>query len=142
MLQNLAAEIIKCYERARLAREKSERAINDAFRADFLAAESRWLALAHSYERQHQLSRSVAELARRRNAGAIPRMLQEQRRVFDPDDISKLTIAYHAVLDQLKLADVEDGATLLVAKLIIDLAVDGERDPERLTAATLEALAK
>jgi len=37
MLQNLAAEIINCYERARLAREEAERASNDDFKADFLA---------------------------------------------------------------------------------------------------------
>jgi len=44
------------------------------------------------------------------------------------------------VLHQLGLADREDGATLIVAKRIIDLAMQGERDPERLTAATVEAL--
>ncbi len=43
MLQNLAAEIINCYERARQARVKAEAAINEEFKADFLAAESRWL---------------------------------------------------------------------------------------------------
>jgi hypothetical protein len=47
MLQNLAADIINCYERARQARDKAERAISDAFKADFVAAEGRWLALAH-----------------------------------------------------------------------------------------------
>jgi hypothetical protein len=46
MLQDLAAEIINCYERARQAGEKAERAINDNCKADFLAAEDRWLALA------------------------------------------------------------------------------------------------
>ena len=39
MLQNLAAEIINCYEHARLAHEKADRAINEEFKADFLAAE-------------------------------------------------------------------------------------------------------
>jgi hypothetical protein len=64
MLQNLAAEIINCYERARLAREKAERAINDDFKADFLAAEDRRLALAH---RELSPSSTAAErLARSR----------------------------------------------------------------------------
>jgi hypothetical protein len=53
-----------------------------------------------------------------------------------------LTIAYHAVLHQLGLVDYEDGVTLLIAKLIVDLAAQGESDPERLMAATLEALSK
>jgi hypothetical protein len=142
MLQNVAAEIINCYERARLAREKADRAINDSFKADFLAAEVRWLALAISYERQHQLSRTVREFDRRRNAGAITRMLWERRRAFDPDEIARLDIAYHAVLHQLGLADREDGATLLVAERLIDLASQGEQDPERSTSATVEALSK
>jgi hypothetical protein len=142
MLQNLAAEIINCYERARQAREKAERAINDNFRADFLAAERRWLALANSYDLQHRLARTVAEFDRRRNVGAITRTLEEQGVAFDPDDVTTLTIAYHAVLHQLDLVDYEDGVTLLIAKLIVDLAAQGERDPERLTAGTVEALSK
>ena len=52
MVQNLAAEVLKCYERARLAGERAERA-NDDFKADFLAAECRWLVLAQTYEHQH-----------------------------------------------------------------------------------------
>jgi len=88
MLQNLAAEIINCYERARQAREKAERAINDEFKDEFLAAEGRWLALALSYERQHQLSRTIAELDRRRKAGTIVLTLREQGLSFDPDDVT------------------------------------------------------
>jgi hypothetical protein len=64
MLQNLAAEIINCYERARLAHEKADRAISADFKADFLAAEGRWLSLAHSYEGQHRLSQTIAEFWR------------------------------------------------------------------------------
>jgi hypothetical protein len=125
------------------AREKAELATHAAFRADFLAAESRWLALAHSYERQHRLSRTVTEFDRRRKVGAITRMLRERGGgAFEPDVIARMDIAYHAVLHQLGLADVEDGATLMVAKRIIDIATLGERDPERLTAAAVEALSR
>jgi hypothetical protein len=137
-----AAEIIHCYERARQAREKAELAINDELRADFLAAESRWLALAHSYERQQALPGAGAEFDRRRKATAITRMVREQGGTFGPDIIARLEIAYHAALSELGLADVEDGATLMVAKRIVDFATQGERDPERLTAATVEALSK
>jgi hypothetical protein len=140
MLENMTAEIIHCYERARLAREKAERALNDGFKAEFIEAEKRWLALAYSYERQHQLSRTVAEFARRRNAGVIVRMLREQGGAFDPEVLGRLDVAYHAVLHQLGLCDREDRATLMVAKRIIDLAAQGERDPERLTAETVAAL--
>jgi hypothetical protein len=91
MLQNLAAEIISCYERARQASEKAERARSDQFKADFLAAESRWLALAYSYEHQNRLSRTIHEFGRQRKAGAITRMLREQGVVFDA-----LTVPYSA----------------------------------------------
>jgi hypothetical protein len=83
MLQNVAAEIVTCYERARLAREKSERAINKECKAEFLAAEGRWLALAESYERRHALSRTLSEFDQRRKAGAITQMLREQGLGFD-----------------------------------------------------------
>ena len=47
---------------------------------------------------------------------------------------------YHAVLNQLGLSEREDAATLRVAKMIVDLVAQNERDPERLMAATVEAL--
>jgi hypothetical protein len=142
MLQNLPAEIINCYERARQAREKAELAINDGFKADFLAAEGRWLALALSYDRQHQLSRTIAEFDRRRKAGAIALTLRERGLAFDLDDVTRLDIAYHAVLHHFRLSDRTDGITLVIAKRIVDLAAQGEHDPERLVAATVEALSK
>ena len=49
---------------------------------------------------------------------------------------------YHAVLHQLGLSAVENGAALMVAKRIVELAATGERDPEGLTAATLEAISR
>ena len=121
MLQNVAAEIITCYERARLAREKSERAINKESKAEFLAAEDHWLGLALSYERQHALSRTVAEFDRRRKlARSLGRF--RARSAFDPDDLTRLDIAFHAVLHRFGLVDVEDRATLMVARRIVDLA--------------------
>jgi hypothetical protein len=140
MVQNLAAEIVKCYERARLAGERAERANND-FKADFLAAERRWLVLAQTYEHQHRLS-SIAGFDRLRKAGAISRTLLEQGVTLDPDDVTRLDVAYYAVLRHLGLVQREDGATLLVAKRIVQLAAEGQRDPERLMAATIKALSK
>jgi hypothetical protein len=69
-------------------------------------------------------------------------MLREQGIAFDPEAVAQLDIAYRAVLAQLGLVDHEDSATLTVAKRIVDLAAEGERDPERLTAATVKAFAK
>jgi hypothetical protein len=140
VLQDVATEITACYECARQAREKAEIASSDELRAELLAAESRWLALAQSYEQQHRPSRSLADLDRRENDGAITRLLGEGGGAFDPADVAKLTIAYGAVLQRLNLADRQDGITLMIAKRIIGLATQGERDPERLMARTIEAL--
>ena len=138
LLQTLAAEVIRCHERARQARQRAEQAINDQLKADLLAAEGRWLALALSYERQHQLSRTDEN----QKAGAITLTLRERRMALGLYDVTRLTVAYHAVLDQLGLSEREDAATLRVAKQIVDIVAQGERDPERLTAATVEALTK
>ncbi len=47
------------------------------------------------------------------------------------------TWPYHAVRYRLGLKDAENSATLSVAKEIINLACEGERDPERLTTEVL-----
>jgi hypothetical protein len=66
--------------------------------------------------------------------------IRAQHAAFDPEIILRLDIAYHAVRYRLGLKDVEDPATLCAAKEIINLASDGERDPERLTAETIRRL--
>ena len=141
MLQNLDAEISECYERARRARERAELAINNEFKGDFLAAEGRWLTLAVSYELRAATS-AFAEFDRRREVGSITLMLREQGLAVDPEAVAQLDIAYRAVLGELGLVDREDPATLTVAKRIVDLAAEGERDPDRLTAATVKTFAK
>jgi hypothetical protein len=84
--------------------------------------------------------RRIAEFDRHNKAGAITLTLREQGLAFDLDDVARLSTAYHAVLHYFGLSDCKDDTTLLVAKRIVDLAAQGERDPERLVAATVEAL--
>jgi hypothetical protein len=60
--------------------------------------------------------------------------------VFEPEDIAIISTAYHAVLIDLGLSDQEDAVTLLVARRVIELASEGERDPGRLRAATLASV--
>ena len=68
------------------------------------------LVLAQTYEHQHRLSR-IAGFDRLRKAGAIARTLLEQGVEFDPDDVTRLDIAYHATVRHLGLVQREDGAT-------------------------------
>ena len=71
----------------------------------------------------------------------IQQLLKEQS--FDPDDINLLSSAFEEALQTLGLVDRTVPAAQLVAKLIIELAQRGERDPtrlrERLTAADRRA---
>jgi hypothetical protein len=72
----------------------------------------------------------------------ISHRVRETGGAFGPEVIAIMSSAYHAVLSDLGLSDHEDSITLLVARRIIDLAAEGERDPERLRATALASLTK
>ena len=59
---------------------------------------------------------------------------------FSPEEIALLVRAYTDTLSMLRLIDRTDLATDLVARTIIELAKQGERDPVRLRDRTIEAL--
>lgn len=59
---------------------------------------------------------------------------------FGPEDIALMSAGFEAALGKLRLVDRTDPATMAVAKLIIEFAKVGERDPERLCALALEQL--
>jgi hypothetical protein len=61
---------------------------------------------------------------------------------FGPEDIAYLVAAFEAALSKLKLAHRTDPVTLALAKLIIEAAKAGERDPERLCAFAVERFSK
>ena len=61
---------------------------------------------------------------------------------FGPEDIAGLTTAFEAALAKLGLVDRSDPTTLTLAKLIIELANAGEREPERLCDSALKRLSK
>jgi hypothetical protein len=63
---------------------------------------------------------------------------------FEPDEIAALTAAFQAALSKLGLGLVEhaDPLRTAVAKAIVELAKDGERDPEKLCAAALKIVGR
>src|SRR5215813_8457594 len=61
---------------------------------------------------------------------------------FGPEDIANLTAAFEAALAGLGLTDRKDPRATAVAKAIIKLAKDGERDPDRLRDSALRILGK
>jgi hypothetical protein len=61
---------------------------------------------------------------------------------FGPEDIANLTAAFEAALARLALTDRKDPRSTALAKAIIQLAKEGERDPERLRDGALRSLGK
>jgi hypothetical protein len=51
---------------------------------------------------------------------------------FNPEEVALLCDVFEDMLRALKLVDRSDPATSLIAKKIIELARQGERDPARL----------
>jgi len=60
--------------------------------------------------------------------------------VFGPEDIANITTAFDAVLNKVGRLNREGPMTVTVANTIIQLAKDGERDPEKLCNAALSIL--
>ena len=68
----------------------------------------------------------------------IKELLKQQS--FGPDEIKVLTTAFEEALRELRLVDRTDPATQLVAKRIIELAQQGERDPFRLREGAVKGI--
>ena len=61
---------------------------------------------------------------------------------FTPDDVPIIARAFDQILKTKQLLNRKDPAVLLVAKLTIQVAMKGERDPDRIAEAVLEKLSK
>jgi hypothetical protein len=61
-------------------------------------------------------------------------------RAFSPEDVIVISAAFEDTLRTLGLRDRADPATDIVAKKILELATQGERDPERLRERAVQAL--
>ena len=68
------------------------------------------------------------------------RAILEDDHAFGPEDVANLTAAFEAALIRLGPVDRGDPLTTAVAKAIIELAKEGERDPERLRDGALRSL--
>jgi hypothetical protein len=57
---------------------------------------------------------------------------QEQRGSFDPEAIAVMTTAFERLLSDLKLTQRDDPVVQMVAKLVIELVRNGQRDPQQI----------
>ena len=72
----------------------------------------------------------------------IRSLLVEEKTFFSPEDITALATAFEDTLRALRLADRNDPIVLMVAKKVIELARQGERNPERLRALVISQFEK
>ena len=83
-----------------------------------------------------------ATAANTSGAMAMPIRRLLENHVFGPDEITVLTTAFEDTLRPLRLADRTDPATEIIAKKIIELAQQGERDPVRLRERAIQFLSQ
>ena len=69
---------------------------------------------------------------------AIYRLLQKS--AFGPDDIKRMSDAYERALVALELKDRDDPLTETIAKLIVEIAQTGEKDPRSICEHALRRL--
>jgi len=59
--------------------------------------------------------------------------------VFGPEDIAVMATAFDGLLADYKLVDRNDPIVTMLAKLVIEIVRNGERDPERIRQEVLGA---
>jgi hypothetical protein len=109
------------------ALDRRPKAGRGAGEGEHLAAEARWLSIAHSHELQRRLPAMLGGKA----------SITQVARAFDPEVVAIINSAFGAVFADLRLSDGDEALAIRVARRIIELAFTGERDPERLRAITL-----
>jgi hypothetical protein len=83
-----------------------------------------------------------AKAANKSGAIAMPIRRLLENHVFGPDEITVLTTAFEDTLRTLRLVDRADPATEIIARKIIELAAQGERDPVRLRERAIQFLSQ
>jgi hypothetical protein len=63
---------------------------------------------------------------------ASPVVAEEDGGVFDPEDIAVMATAFDRLLADFKLVERNDPVVTMLAKLVIELVRNGERDPEKI----------
>lgn len=71
---------------------------------------------------------------------ALYRLLQNS--AFGPDDIQLMVTAYESALRQLGLRGGVDPVNEIIARLIVEVAQTGEKDPKAMCAAALSRIDK
>lgn len=136
MLQKLGGHIANCLTQAADAERRAAEASNEAVRADNETLARSWRHLAGSYRFVESLERFLLD-AEKAKAARPPSETRVSKFppfgiAFDPDSITVLTAAYNMAIEG-QSASVHE----IIAKGIIELASEGERDPDKLYRGAL-----
>lgn len=139
MLQRLGDHVENCLAWARDAERRAAEPSNEALRADNKRMARTWRHLASSYQFVETLERFLldAEKAKHARPPDPPSEFKfpPRKTVFGPDAIAMLAAAYDKAIEG-QPASVHE----MIAKGIISLATNGERDPDRLCHGALALL--
>jgi hypothetical protein len=141
MLVRLSRCIAYCLEHACACREKAHASTSLSGRDDFSDLEDRWLRLAASYSFSERLAARMNDQgAHKRNIRTILNRAGAVRYVRDDDAIACMTLAYNEVMTAVSSTGAEMPESMTVARLIVESATRGERDPDRLCNSVLSLL--
>jgi len=97
--------------------------------------------MAHGSSASRLLTTKDETVALGYGGAAMPiRLIIKKDHAFTPEDAQLLIAAFEDTLKALRLVDREDPATKMVARTIVELAKQGERDPVRLREDALKAI--
>jgi hypothetical protein len=85
---------------------------------------------------------ALQKLQTKSGAIAVPIRPLLKNHAFGPDEIRVLTTAFEDTLRTLRLANRGDPVTEIIARKIIELAQQGERDPVQLRERAIDFLSR
>src|SRR5262249_14713948 len=85
---------------------------------------------------------ALQKAATKSGAITVPIRPLLKNHAFGPDEIRVLTTAFEDTLRSLHLANRGDPVTEIIARRIIELAQQGERDPVRLREHAIDAVSR
>ena len=134
MLQKLSDHIANCLAQAADAERRAFEASNETLRNDYERLAKTWRTLASSYQFVESLERFLLDADKARHAQSLEpanenggRILLLRSTAFDPETIAGLIAAYNKAIESQPAS-----ARETIAKSIIELASEGERDPRKL----------
>jgi len=140
MLQKLSDHIADCLAQANIAELRASEASNEILRSDYDRLAKTWRHLASSYQFVESLERFLLDAERAKRAWLFGpanenrgRMFPPAGTAFSPQTIAVLSAAYERAIDGQPTSAQE-----AIAKRIIELASEGERDPEKLRQGALD----